>query len=61
VSTPFEPNLAAHSEAFLAEVNAQLKQQLNAAAKELEYARYCSEPRLAYNKTVVTRYRISME
>jgi hypothetical protein len=23
--------------------------------------RYCSEPRLAFNKTVVTRYRISLE
>jgi hypothetical protein len=22
---------------------------------------YCSEPRLAFNKTVVTRYRISLE
>jgi transposase len=39
VSTPFEPALPPHSEAFLAEINAQLKQQLNAATKELEYAR----------------------
>jgi len=39
VSTPFEPALPPHSEAFLAKINAQLKQQLNAATKELEYAR----------------------
>jgi transposase len=39
VSTPFEPALPPHSEAFLAEINAQLKQQLNAATEELEYAR----------------------
>jgi hypothetical protein len=39
VSTPLEPTLPPHSEAFLAEINAQLKQQLNAATKELEYAR----------------------
>lgn len=39
MSTPFEPALPPHSEAFLAEINAQLKQQLNAATKELEYAR----------------------
>ena len=29
MSTPFEPALPPHSEAFLAEINAQLKQQLN--------------------------------
>jgi len=39
VSTPSEPTLPPHSEAFLAEINAQLKQQLDAATKELEYAR----------------------
>lgn len=39
MSTPFEPALPPHAEAFLAEINAQLKQQLNAATKELEYAR----------------------
>jgi len=39
VSTPSEPTLPPHSEAFLAEINAQLKQQLNATTKELEYAR----------------------
>ena len=39
MSTPFEPTLPPHSEAFLAEINAQLKQQLDAATKELEYAR----------------------
>ena len=39
MSTPFEPALPPHSEAFLAKINAQLKQQLNAATKELEYAR----------------------
>jgi transposase len=39
VSTPFEPPLPPHSEAFWAEINAQLKQQLDAATKELEYAR----------------------
>jgi len=39
VSTPPEPTLPPHSEAFLAEINAQLKQQLNATTKELEYAR----------------------
>ena len=39
MSTPSEPTLPPHSEAFLAEINAQLKQQLDAATKELEYAR----------------------
>jgi transposase len=39
VSTPSEPAFPPHSEAFLAEINAQLKQQLDAASKELEYAR----------------------
>jgi transposase len=39
VSAPFQPTLPPHSEAFLAEINAQLKQQLDAAAKELAYAR----------------------
>jgi transposase len=39
VSTPSEPILPPHSETFLAEINAQLKQQLDAATKELEYAR----------------------
>ena len=39
VSTPSEPNLPPHPEAFLAEINAQLKQQLDATSKELEYAR----------------------
>jgi hypothetical protein len=39
VSAPSQPTLPPHSEAFLAEINAQLKQQLNAATKELEYAR----------------------
>jgi transposase len=39
VSTLFDPALPLHSEAFLAEINAQLKQQLDAATKELEYAR----------------------
>ncbi len=39
MSTPPEPTLPPHSEAFLAEINAQLKQQLDATSKELEYAR----------------------
>jgi transposase len=39
VSAPFQPTLPPHSEAFLAEINAQLKQQLDAASKELAYAR----------------------
>jgi transposase len=39
VSTPPEPTLPPHSEAFLAEINAQLKQRLDATTKELEYAR----------------------
>ena len=39
MSTPSEPTLPPHSEAFLAEINAQLKQQLDTATKELEYAR----------------------
>jgi transposase len=39
VSTPFDPAFPPRSEAFLAEINAQLKQQLDAATKELEYAR----------------------
>jgi transposase len=39
VSTPSEPTLPPHSEAFLAEINAQLKQQLDTTTKELEYAR----------------------
>ena len=39
MSTSSEPTLPPHSEAFLAEINAQLKQQLDAATKELEYAR----------------------
>lgn len=39
MSAPLQPTLPPHSEAFLAEINAQLKQQLDAAQKELEYAR----------------------
>lgn len=39
MSAPFQPTLPVHSEAFLAEINAQLKQQLDAATKELENAR----------------------
>ena len=39
MSTPSEQTLPPHSEAFLAEINAQLKQQLDATSKELEYAR----------------------
>ncbi len=39
MSTHSEPTLAPHPEAVLAEINAQLKQQLDAATKELEYAR----------------------
>jgi len=39
VSAPLQPTLPPHSEAFLAEINAQLKQQLDAATKELAYAR----------------------
>ena len=39
MSTSSEPTLPPHSEAFLAEINAQLKQQLDVATKELEYAR----------------------
>lgn len=39
MSVPLQPTLPAHSEAFLAEINAQLKQQLDAATKELENAR----------------------
>ncbi len=39
MSTPSEPTLPPHSEAFLAEINAQLKQQLDTTTKELEYAR----------------------
>ena len=39
MSTPPQPTLPPHSEAFLAEINAQLKQQLDAATKELDYAR----------------------
>jgi transposase len=39
VSAPLQPTLPPHSEAFLAELNAQLKQQLDAATKELAYAR----------------------
>ena len=39
MSASSEPTLPPHSEAFLAEINAQLKQQLDAATKELEYAR----------------------
>jgi hypothetical protein len=39
VSTPSEPTLPPHSEALLAEINAQLKQQLDTTTKELEYAR----------------------
>jgi len=39
VSAPLKPTLPPHSEAFLAEINAQLKQQLDAATKELAYAR----------------------
>jgi transposase len=38
VSAPLQPSLPPHSEAFLAEINAQLKQQLDAATKELAYA-----------------------
>ena len=39
MSAPLQPTLPPHSEAFLAEINAQLKQQLDAATKELAYAR----------------------
>jgi transposase len=39
VSTPLDSALPPHSEAFLAEINAQLKQQLDATTRELEYAR----------------------
>jgi transposase len=39
VSTPYEPTPPPHSEAFLAEINTQLKQQLDAASRELAYAR----------------------
>jgi transposase len=39
VSAPPQPTLPPHSEAFLAEINAQLKQQLDAATTELAYAR----------------------
>ena len=39
MSAPLQPTLPPHSEAFLAEINAQLKQQLDATRKELEYAR----------------------
>jgi transposase len=39
LSAPLQPTLPPHSEAFLAEINAQLKQQLDATRKELEYAR----------------------
>jgi hypothetical protein len=38
VSAPLQPTLPPHSEAFLAEINAQLKQQLEAKTRELEYA-----------------------
>jgi hypothetical protein len=46
VSAPAQPGIPAHSEAFLLEINTQLRQQLDAQAKlaqsaeqELEYAR----------------------
>ena len=39
MSAPLQPTFPPHSEAFLAEINAQLKQQLDAATKELAYAR----------------------
>ena len=39
MSAPPQPALPPHSEAFLAEINAQLKQQLDAATQELAYAR----------------------
>lgn len=39
MSAPSQPTLPPYSEAFLAEINAQLKQQLDAATKELAYAR----------------------
>jgi len=39
VSAPLQPILPSHSEAFLAEINAQLKQQLDAVTNELAYAR----------------------
>ena len=38
MSAPLQPTLPPHSEAFLAEINAQLKQQLDAKTRELEYA-----------------------
>jgi len=38
VSAPLPPTLPPHSEAFLAEINAQLKRQLEAKTRELEYA-----------------------
>ena len=38
MSAPLQPSLPPHSEAFLAVINAQLKQQLDAATKELAYA-----------------------
>jgi transposase len=39
VNTHSEPTVPPHPEAVLAEINAQLKHQLDAATKELEYAR----------------------
>ena len=39
MSAPLQPTFPLHSEAFLAEINAQLKQQLEATTRELEYAR----------------------
>ena len=38
MSAPLQPSLPPHSEAFLAEINALLKQQLDAVTKELAYA-----------------------
>ena len=34
---------------------------LNSLASPSSQRSYCSEPRLAFNKSVVTRYRISLE
>lgn len=39
MSAPSQSTLPPHSEAFLAEINAQLKEQLEATTRELQYAR----------------------
>lgn len=54
------PDLEQSKSAVLNSLTSQSSQRsYDYAIREFDW--YCSEPRLAFNKTVVTRYRISFE